>query len=710
MIKVPYYFNENNKFKKLKEKIINLKEKIEKIELEEIKKIFKKYKGKIERTKNQEKKIEDYIVEIFSLVREVIRRKMKITLFPTQIMGGIALHYGNVAQMNTGEGKTLTNIMPVCLNSLLSEKKIFVITVNDYLAERDWKICKTIFDFFEIKSGVILNNTKEEEKKKIYEENKIIYSTGSRICFDYLENNLKLEKEKYVKWDPKESIVFIDEVDALLIDSAVNPMIISSNKTKETSEEKKIKRKKNILILLIADSLAKKMVKNEDYKLEEKEKSLWLTKKGIKKIENVFNISNISSFDNNFYACSMINALKANIFYNNYIDYIIDKEKRKILIIDQTTGRIAENRVYEQEIQRAIEIKERVRLTGNSTTSATITYQNFFRLFSKISGMTGTAIEEEKEFKTVYGMNVTIIPPYKKMIRKDKNDFIFINKEEKHKKVIEEIIKNSLEKKRPILIGSPDVETSEILSLMLKEKKIEHNKLNAINHSEEAKIISNAGKIGSITISTKMAGRGTDIILEEESKKAGGLLVMGLERNMKRIDEQLKGRAGRQGEPGETRFYISLEDEIMKKFLVEEKLKSNLGEKNLKKIFEKTEIGRKIFKLIISEPQEIIKNIQYLYRKRLLSYDLLVDEKRKKIYKIRKEILFSEKDNKKNEEIIKKIDSFWSDYLDVLEKMGTMIWTRNYLPQDPRESFLWETKKIFEKKFKKMEKEIKKIK
>nr|CAG8502159.1 3129_t:CDS:2 [Entrophospora candida] len=425
--------------------------------------------------------------------------------------------------MNTGEGKTLTAFLPICLNALSGRTK-------------------PILDFFQISSGVNLTNISSEEKQRLYNDCSVIYTTGSELGFDYLRNNLVTSVQEKRLQDYYYAI--IDEVDSLLLDEGMNPLIISQRAYGGSV----INPAEYQLATKIVNSLKEK----KDYKVDQKEKEVWFTKLGIKKCEEFYQTDNLFSFKNHRQNFLLHNALKTKHLYHKDIDYIVDRERERIVLIDALTGRLVPNRVYSSGIHQAIESKENLPVSTKSKTIATITYQNFFRLFDKLSGMTGTAKSEAEEF----------------------------HKESKYKAIIKLIKKNNQTTKRPILIGSPSVETSEYLSLLLVKAKIFHYKLNAVNHQQEAEIVSQAGKLGSITISTNMAGRGTDIVLSKESREAGGLLVIGVERNTsRRIDNQLRGRSGRQGDPGESQFYVSLEDELIKNFEIKEKISSSLKAK-----------------------------------------------------------------------------------------------------------------------------------
>ncbi|WNE40602.1 MAG: Protein translocase subunit SecA [Mycoplasmataceae bacterium] len=705
-----YFWKKNTlkKFTTLRDEIIGSRKKTKLLNDEELQSKFDYYRNKIstEPKKKREKALDKYLVPVFSLVREVIFRKKGLLLFPTQILGGIALHYGNIAQMNTGEGKTLTAILPICLNALLG-RTVFVVTVNEYLVQRDREIAKPILDFFQISSGFNLTILSTKEKKDLYNDCTIIYTSGSELGFDYLRNNLATNIEDKRKQDYY--FVIADEIDSLFIDECTNPLIISQRAQGDdviTQSEYQL-----------ATRLVNSLIEKEDYKVEQKEKDIWLTKKGIKKCEQFWQLDNLFAFKNHRYNFLLHNALKTKHFYHKGIDYIVDEQEQKLVLIDALTGRLVPNRVYSSGIHQAIESKEGVVVSTKSKTIATITYQNFFRVFDKLSGMTGTAKSEADEFRQVYGMEVISIPPYRKLIRKDHDDLIFWDKKNKYKAIIELIKKNVQGKKRPILIGSPSVEVSEFLSSLLTKEKIFHYKLNAVNHQQEAEIVAQAGQLGAITISTNMAGRGTDIVLSEESRKAGGLLVIGVERNTtRRIDNQLRGRSGRQGDPGESQFYVSLEDELVKNFEVKEQVRRIFSQSQLKELFNRPLSG-KIFNYLVSEPQETLRNMQASSRQYNLNYDLLINRQRQLIYSYRDKLLGASdlskiikkkgKDSKivpieqeyLKSRLVKEVDNFWSEYLESLNKIRLLANVKVYLPQEPQEAFFWETIDIFQKGF-----------
>ncbi|CAI2161748.1 1311_t:CDS:2 [Funneliformis geosporum] len=568
------------------------------------------YRQKVQSKNKKERAgvLDKYLIPVFAIVREVIQRRTGLLLFPTQIFGAIVLHHANIAQMNTGEGKTLTAFLPICLNSLAG-RSVFVITVND--------------------SGVNLNNISTEEKQQLYNNCSVIYTTGSELGFDYLRNNLVTSIQDKRKQDYYYAI--IDEVDSLLLDEGMNPLIISQRAQGSSVI--------NPAEYQLATKIVNVLKEKEDYKVDQKEREVWFTKKGIKKCEEFYQVDNLFAFKNHRYNFLLHNALKVKHLYHRDIDYITDREGNRIVLIDALTGRLVPNRVYSSGIHQAIESKENLAVSTKSKTIATITYQNFFRLFDKLSGMTGTAKSEAEEFRQVYGMEVITVPPYRKLIRKDRDDLIFWDKESKYRAIIKLIKKNNQTTKRPILIGSPSVETSEYLSSLLVEEKIVHYKLNAVNHQQEAEIVAQAGQVGSITISTNMAGRGTDIVLSGESKKAGGLLVIGVERNTsRRIDNQLRGRSGRQGDPGESQFYVSLEDELIKNFEIKERISSFFSRKQLKDLFNRPLSG-KLLNYLISEPQETLRSFQSTNRQYVLNYDLLITRQRRSVYNYRNKLL-----------------------------------------------------------------------
>lgn len=423
----------------------------------------------------------------------------------------------------------------------------------------------------------------------------------------------------------------VDEVDSLLIDEGMNPLLISQR----TYGAEVIQPAEYQSATQLANSLEEK----KDYKVNEKEYEIYLTKSGIEKCQSFYHLDNLFAFKNHRYNFLLHNALKAKHFYHLGVEYIVDPKNQRLVLIDASTGRLVPNRVYGSGIHQAIESKENLLVSTKSKTIATITYQNFFRLFDKLSGMTGTAKSEAEEFRQVYGMEVIVIPPYRKLIRKDRDDLFFWDEEKKYQAITKVVEKNRQTKNRPILIITPSVEASQRLSDLILKAGIPHNVLNAVNLEQEAKIIEQAGQKGTITISTNMAGRGTDIVLSEESRQAGGLLVIGAGRNTsRRIDNQSRGRSGRQGDPGESQFYVSMEDELMKNFGIKEKIGGFLSPRQLKELFHRPLSG-KIFNYLVSEPQETLRNVHYSSRQTTLNYDLLINQQRQQVYHYRDQLL-----------------------------------------------------------------------
>lgn len=668
----------------------------------------------------RKKSLDSYLVLVFAIAREVIYRKTGKLLFSTQILGGVVLHYGNVAQMNTGEGKTLAAFPPACLNAL-GGKVVFVLTANEYLAQRDWNEAKEILAFFGVSSGVNLSHLSTEQKRQVY-ECKVIYTTCSELGFDYLRNNLVYSQGEELKM--KFEYCIIDEIDNSLIDNSRESLNISH--TVRPGETVQAECQK-------ATELARALVRKVDYTIDLKRHSLWLSEAGVRKIENHYRLSNLFSFENHDYNLLIHNALKVKHFYRKNVEYIVKEDR--IILIDPLTGRLLPKSVYGAGIHQAIESKEGVPLErGESKNIATITLQNLFRMFEKISGMTGTALSEEDEFNQVYGLEVVEVPPFKELIRRDYDDLIFADKLSKYRAIVAAVKRVGQTTKQPILIGCADVESSERLSSLLKLEGVFHHKLNAINHEEEATIISNyAGELGSVTISTAMAGRGTDIKLSKESIKAGGLFVIGDENDStKRSRLQLIGRAGRHGEPGKSRFYVSLEDELISRFGLKNRLQGVL------EVLSRGEPGKpisgKFLNFLISEPQETIKNTEAFRRQSALSYDLLIARQREFVYRYRRAVLRANSWRETLELVSRKalslfkagarkeissfrfeylksnllyeIDDFWTEYLEVVEKSRELVKVKIYLPQDPKEAFFLETLDLFKQGLKQLRKNL----
>ncbi len=564
--------------------------------------------------------LDDLLVEAFAVVREAARRVLGLYPYRVQLMGGIVLHEGNIAEMKTGEGKTLTSTMPVYLNAL-SGKGVHVITVNDYLARRDATEMGQIFEFLGLTVGLNLNELTREEKQAAYNAD-ITYGTNNEFGFDYLRDNMVLYKEQMVQRPLNFAV--IDEVDSILIDEARTPLIISGSLKKSTQ------------LYIQANAFVNGLKEDEDYNVDIKSKTVQLTEEGINKAEKYFGIDNLFSVQHVNINHHINQALRAKAIMQRDVDYVV--QDGEIVIVDQFTGRLMKGRRYSDGLHQAIEAKEGVQIQNESKTMATITFQNYFRMYQKLAGMTGTAKTEEEEFRNIYGMNVVVIPTNKPIAREDRPDLIYTTMEGKFRAVVEDIAERH-KKGQPVLVGTVAIETSELISQMLKRKGIPHNVLNAKNHAREAEIIANAGQKGAVTIATNMAGRGTDIKLGEGVKELGGLAVIGTERHeSRRIDNQLRGRSGRQGDPGVTQFYLSMEDELMRRF----------GSDNMKSMMTKLgmddsqPIQSKMVTRAVESAQKRVEGNNYDARKRLLEYDDVIRQQREVIYKQRFEVIDSE--------------------------------------------------------------------
>ena len=584
--------------------------------------------------------LDDILPEAYAVVREAAKRVLGMEHYHVQILGGIILHQGRIAEMRTGEGKTLVSTLPAYLNALAG-KGVHVVTVNDYLAQRDAEWMGKVHEFLGLKVGVVLNSMKKEERREAYNCD-ITYVTNNELGFDYLRDNMVIYKEQLVQRGLHYAI--IDEVDSVLIDEARTPLIISGQSGKSTK------------LYELCDLLARQLQRGEvsgemtkmaaimgeeieetgDFIVNEKDKVVNLTDQGVKKVEEFFHIENLADAENLEIQHNIILALRAHNLMFRDKDYVVKDDE--VLIVDEFTGRIMPGRRYSDGLHQAIEAKERVKVKRESRTLATITFQNFFNKYDKKSGMTGTALTEEQEFRDIYGMDVVTVPTNLPIQRKDLNDAVYMTKKEKYRAVVE-AVKEAHAKRQPVLVGTITIETSELLSKMLKKEGIQHTVLNAKFHEQEAEIVALAGQAGAVTIATNMAGRGTDIKLEDESKAAGGLKIIGTERHeSRRIDNQLRGRAGRQGDPGESRFYISLEDDLMRLF----------GSERLMNIFkslgvpENEQIEHKMLSSAIEKAQMKIESNNYGVRKNLLEYDRVNNEQREIIYAERRRVLDGE--------------------------------------------------------------------
>ena len=584
--------------------------------------------------------LDDILPEAFATVREAAKRVLNMEHYPVQLIGGIVLHQGRIAEMKTGEGKTLVSTCPAYLNAL-SGKGVQIVTVNDYLAKRDAEWMGQVHEFLGLKVGVVLNSMTSEERKAAYQCD-ITYVTNNELGFDYLRDNMAIYKDQMVLRDLDYCI--IDEVDSVLIDEARTPLIISGQSGKSTK------------LYEVCDVLAKQLVRGEesgefnklnaimgeeitetgDFIVNEKEKVVNLTEQGVKKVEAFFHIDNLADAENLEIQHNIILALRAHNLMFRDKDYVVKDDE--VLIVDEFTGRIMPGRRYSDGLHQAIEAKEHVNVKRESRTLATITFQNFFNKYAKKGGMTGTAQTEEKEFRNIYGMDVIVIPTNRPVIRKDLDDAVYKTKKEKYEAVVE-AVKEAHATGQPVLVGTITIEVSELLSKMLKKEGIKHNVLNAKYHEQEAAIVADAGLHGAVTIATNMAGRGTDIKLDDDAKEAGGLKVIGTERHeSRRIDNQLRGRSGRQGDPGESQFFISLEDDLMRLF----------GSEKLMDIFntlgvpENEQIQHKMLTSAIEKAQTKIEGNNFGIRKNLLEYDQVMNDQREIIYAERMRVLNGE--------------------------------------------------------------------
>jgi preprotein translocase subunit SecA len=584
--------------------------------------------------------LDDLLVEAFAVVREASDRVLHMKHYRVQLMGGIILHQGRIAEMKTGEGKTLVATLPSYLNAL-EGKGVHVVTVNDYLAKRDAEWMGQIHRFLGLSVGVILNSYNNEERRAAYDCD-ITYVTNNELGFDYLRDNMVIYKEQLVQRDLHYAIV--DEVDSVLIDEARTPLIISGQSGKSTDLyrvcdylARRMKRGTGDGELSKMDAIMGMDIEEDgDFLVNEKDKQILLTAEGVRKVEEYFKIENLADADNLEIQHNIILALRAHNLMFRDQDYVVKDDE--VLIVDEFTGRIMPGRRYSDGLHQAIEAKENVKVKRESRTLATITFQNFFNKYDKKAGMTGTALTEEKEFREIYGMDVVVIPTNMPVIRKDHEDSIYASKKEKFKAVVEEI-KASHAKGQPVLVGTITIETSELLSKMLTKEGIAHNVLNAKFHEQEAEIIAHAGEMGAVTIATNMAGRGTDIKLAEGVAEVGGLKIVGTERHeSRRIDNQLRGRSGRQGDPGESKFYLSLEDDLMRLFGSERMI----AVYKALNIPEGEEIQHKTISATIEKAQKKIENNNFGIRRNLLDYDQVMNEQREIMYKERRRVLDGE--------------------------------------------------------------------
>ncbi|NGJ87437.1 preprotein translocase subunit SecA [Staphylococcus aureus] len=608
---------------KLADKVIALEEKTAILTDEEIRNKTKQFQTEladIDNVKKQNDYLDKILPEAYALVREGSKRVFNMTPYKVQIMGGIAIHKGDIAEMRTGEGKTLTATMPTYLNALAG-RGVHVITVNEYLSSVQSEEMAELYNFLGLTVGLNLNSKTTEEKREAYAQD-ITYSTNNELGFDYLRDNMVNYSEDRVMRPLHFAI--IDEVDSILIDEARTPLIISGEAEKSTS------------LYTQANVFAKMLKQDEDYKYDEKTKAVHLTEQGADKAERMFKVENLYDVQNVDVISHINTALRAHVTLQRDVDYmVVDGE---VLIVDQFTGRTMPGRRFSEGLHQAIEAKEGVQIQNESKTMASITFQNYFRMYNKLAGMTGTAKTEEEEFRNIYNMTVTQIPTNKPVQRNDKSDLIYISQKGKFDAVVEDVVEKH-KAGQPVLLGTVAVETSEYMSNLLKKRGIRHDVLNAKNHEREAEIVAGAGQKGAVTIATNMAGRGTDIKLGEGVEELGGLAVIGTERHeSRRIDDQLRGRSGRQGDKGDSRFYLSLQDELMIRFGSErlQKMMSRLG------LDDSTPIESKMVSRAVESAQKRVEGNNFDARKRILEYDEVLRKQREIIYNERNSIIDEE--------------------------------------------------------------------
>jgi preprotein translocase subunit SecA len=610
---IDHEYKEVKRFMAIADKIELLKEETAKLTDEQLKNKTQEFKLRLQDGET----LEDIKVEAFAVAREAAKRVIQEEPYYVQLLGGLAIHYGNISEMKTGEGKTLTSVLPAYLNALTGEG-VHIVTVNEYLANRDANWMGNIYRFLGLTVGVNLRDLTPSEKQQAYNCD-ILYTTNNELGFDYLRDNMVVIGKERVQRGLNFAV--IDEVDSVLIDEARTPLIISGGSMKSAN------------LYIQADKIVKSLKEQEDYNYDEKTKNVTLTDEGSNKCEKAFGINNLYDINNSTLVHYINQALKANYAMRKDVDYVVQEDE--VVIVDQFTGRLMKGRAFSEGLHQAIEAKEGVKIQQETMTLATITFQNLFRMYKKLSGMTGTAKTEEEEFRNIYNMYVITIPTNKEVIREDMADLIYSNMAGKFKAIVNEIERRH-NLGQPILVGTISIETSELVSELLKKKKIKHEVLNAKNHAREAEIIAKAGEKKSVTIATNMAGRGTDIKLGEGVKELGGLCVMGTERHeSRRIDNQLRGRAGRQGDPGFSQFFVSLEDELMVRF----------GSDRIKGLMNSLGFGgeqairSKIFSRSMESAQKRVEGNNFDIRKQLLQYDDVMNQQREIIYEKRNEIL-----------------------------------------------------------------------
>jgi len=624
---------ELKRYKKRVKKINALEPEYEKLSDEELQAAFNELKNAV---KAGERTLDDVLEESFAITREASKRVLGMRHYDVQLIGGMVLHDGKIAEMKTGEGKTLVATLPIVLNAMVG-RGVHLVTVNDYLAKRDATEMGVLYSFLGYETGVILESVHDfEEKKKAYAAD-ITYGTNNEFGFDYLRDNMSYSKEHMVQRD--HYFVIVDEVDSILIDEARTPLIISGPTNRSMQD------------YVRANSVALQMEKDKDFTVDEKDRVVLLTEEGITRAEELFGVENLYSPENANLPHALDNALKANYLFERDVDYVV--KDGEVVIVDEFTGRLSEGRRFAEGLHQALEAKEGVEIKEETQTLADITFQNYFRMYEKLAGMTGTAQTEATEFAQIYGLDVISIPTNVPVQRKDLNDLIYKTEREKFEAVIKKV-KELHKKGQPILIGTASIEKSEALHELLKKEKIPHTVLNAKNHEQEGEIIKHAGEKGAVTIATNMAGRGVDIKVDDEVKALGGLYIIGTERHEnRRIDNQLRGRSGRQGDPGTSQFYLSLEDNLLRIF----------GSDKIKTIMERLGVEEgeyiesKMVSRAVEKAQKKVETMHFEGRKHIVEYDDVANEQRKIIYKFRNELLDPEFD------IDAKIDQNREEYL-----------------------------------------------
>jgi len=644
--------------KQYKKRVANinaLESKYEKMSDDELKSAFSELRESVVRG---EKSLDDVLYDSFAITREASKRVLGMRHYDVQMIGGMVLHEGKIAEMKTGEGKTLVATLPIVLNAMTG-KGVHLVTVNDYLAKRDATEMGKLYNFLGYSVGVITNDIYDDAQRKAQYDADITYGTNNEFGFDYLRDNMKYSLEEKVQRE--HNYVIVDEVDSILIDEARTPLIISGptsrsldNYAKANEVAKKLQRGEEIPIPGTKDKKT-----TGDFIVDEKNKSIYLTEEGIKKAEELFGVDNMYSLENAVLSHHLDQALKAHHLFEKDVDYVV--KDGEIVIVDEFTGRLSEGRRFSEGLHQALEAKEGVTVQEESQTLADITFQNYFRMYDKLAGMTGTAQTEATEFAQIYGLDVVSIPTNVPVIRKDLNDLIYKSEREKFEAVVSKI-KELYKKGQPVLVGTASIEKSELLHELLKKEKIPHNVLNAKNHESEAMIIADAGKKGAVTVATNMAGRGVDIKVDDEVKELGGLYIIGTERHeSRRIDNQLRGRSGRQGDPGVSQFYLSLEDNLLRIF-GSDKIKSIMERLGIE---EGEHIESKMVTRAVENAQKKVESLHYESRKHILEYDDVANEQRKVVYAFRNNLLDPEFD------LAEKIEENRDAYIrNVLENAG----------------------------------------